>query len=121
MLELVEMVRQLKKPNGSIRIIPILFFMSWEEWLDGGNRSSWISKWEEWGNKDKRIDVKEWKEALRVLKPIKSMVREKGISGVTCRKEIVKVVCEYVLPETRWDDPHIQGRVRLCEVCSHHS
>ena len=56
-----------------------------------------------------------------MLKIVKSLVMEKGISGVTCRKEIVKVVCEYVLPETRWDDSHIQGRVRLCKVWRLHS
>ena len=121
MLELVAMVREFKRPSPSIRIIPIFYFMSRLEWLDEGHRSRWVLKWNEWASDDKRINVEEWKEALNFVKAINSKVIEKGTSEVACRKEIVEVVSEYVLPETRWDDSHIQGRVRLCEVWRHHS
>ncbi|KAG0559634.1 hypothetical protein KC19_10G120200 [Ceratodon purpureus] len=114
MLELVAMVRELKSPNSRLKLIPVFYKLPREEWLDDENRSKWIAQWKEWANVDERICIEEWKKALDALKSINSLMMRDG--EVQLRKEIVDAVCKIVLPETRWDDSHVQGRSRLCEI-----
>ncbi|KAG0559628.1 hypothetical protein KC19_10G119600 [Ceratodon purpureus] len=114
MLELVAMVRELKSPNSRLKLIPVFYKLSREEWLDHDNRSKWITQWKEWASVDERICIEEWKKALDALKSINSLMMRDG--EVHLRREIVDGVCKLVLPETRWDDSHVQGRSRLCEI-----
>lgn len=115
MIELVAMVKELEQPDSKIKVISVFHHISRQEYLDVGNHKQWVSQWEEWASEDKRISVEEWKRALEVLKPINSLVMN-GVGDVHARKQIVSVVCELVLPETRWDDSHVEGRLWLCEV-----
>ncbi|KAG0603715.1 hypothetical protein M758_10G115900 [Ceratodon purpureus] len=114
MLELVAMVRELKSPNSRLKLIPVFYKLSREEWLDDENRLEWFAQWKEWASVDERICIEEWKKALDVLKSINSLMMRDG--EVHLRREIVDAVCKLVLPETRWDDSHVQGRSRLCEI-----
>ncbi|KAG0603716.1 hypothetical protein M758_10G116000 [Ceratodon purpureus] len=114
MLELVAMVRELKSPNSRLKLIPVFYKLSREECLDHENRSEWFAQWKEWASVDERICIEEWKKALDVLKCINSLMMRDG--EVHLRREIVDAVCKLVLPETRWDDSHVQGRSRLCEI-----
>ncbi|KAG0559594.1 hypothetical protein KC19_10G116800 [Ceratodon purpureus] len=114
MLELVAMVRELKSPNSRLKLIPVFYKLSREEWLDHENRSKWIAQWKEWASVDKSICIEEWKKALDALKSINSLMMRDG--EVHLHREIVDAVCKIVLPETRWDDSHVQGRSRLCEI-----
>ena len=115
MIELVAMVKELEKPDSKIKIIPVFYHISRQDYVDISNLNQWVSQWEEWANEDKRICVEEWKRALAVLKGINSLVIN-GIGEVKARKLIVDAVCELLLPETRWDDSHVEGKLRLCEV-----
>ncbi|KAG0604044.1 hypothetical protein M758_10G140000 [Ceratodon purpureus] len=115
MIELVAMVKELEKPDSKIKIIPVFYHISRQDYVDISNRNQWVLQWEEWANEDKRICVEEWKIALAVLKGINSLVIN-GIGEVKARKLIVDAVCELLLPETRWDDSHVEGKLRLCEV-----
>ncbi|KAG0559588.1 hypothetical protein KC19_10G116300 [Ceratodon purpureus] len=114
MLELVAMVRELKSPNSRLKLIPVFYKLSREEWLDDENRLEWIAQWKEWASVDERICIEEWKKALDALKSINSLMMRDG--EVQLRKEIVDAVCKLVLSETRWDDSHVQGRSRMCEI-----
>ncbi|KAG0604323.1 hypothetical protein M758_10G162600 [Ceratodon purpureus] len=114
MLELVAMVRESKSLNSKLNLIPVFYKLSQEEWLNCKNRSMWIAQWKKWASVDKTICIEEWKKALDGLKSINSLMMKDG--EVHLRREIVDAVCKLVLPETRWDDSHIQGRSRLCEI-----
>ena len=116
MVELVAMVKEFKKPTSNIKIIPVFYRISREKWLDPKNRAQWILQWEEWASQDKRIKIEEWKEALEILKPIKSLIMDNG--KVNLRKKIEDSVCMLVHPERRLDDFHVhpKTKLRLCQV-----
>ncbi|KAG0553984.1 hypothetical protein KC19_12G053800 [Ceratodon purpureus] len=116
MLELNAMVKESKKLSSRIKIIPIFYLISVAEFKDIEIQKQWIIQWQKWSEKDNRIKVEEWKDALKVLATIHSLVIKKGCGDVQFREEIVMEVCGLVTPETRWDDSHVQGRSRSCEV-----
>jgi hypothetical protein len=108
MLELVAMVNS-KKVNTNLIIMPVFLGITREECCKIDNHRRWLSKWQEWArtsNSNHKIDTNEWVDALKLF----------GSTNVKCRKEIVDAICEQVLPETRWDDFHVQGKARLCKV-----
>ncbi|KAG0615814.1 hypothetical protein M758_5G068900 [Ceratodon purpureus] len=114
MVELVAMVKELKKPNPIIKIIPVFCCISREDWLDIENRTAWVLRWNEWASNDTRINIDEWKEALEILKTINSIINTSG--EVDLREKIVDAVCALVDPETKLNDSHVQGKSRLCKV-----
>ena len=117
MVELVALVKELKKAsNSSKKIIPVFYCISQKEWLDFENRSRWILQWKEWASKDPRINVEEWKMALEVLSPINSLEMINGMGEVNLRKRIVTAILNLVQSEIRLDISYIQGRTYLCEV-----
>jgi acylphosphatase len=60
--------------------------------------------------------VEKWKQALLIFGPTNGLIYNEVSGEVKFREEIVEAICELVPPETRWDDSHVQGRSRLCEV-----
>ncbi|KAG0598142.1 hypothetical protein M758_12G049500 [Ceratodon purpureus] len=116
MLELNAMVKEFKKPSSRIKIIPIFYLISVAEFKDIEIQNQWTLQWKKWSGKDHRIDLEEWKDALKVLASINSLVMKRGCGDVQFRDEIVVEVCGLVTPETRWDDSHVQGRSRSCKV-----
>ncbi|KAG0608738.1 hypothetical protein M758_8G128400 [Ceratodon purpureus] len=115
MIELVAMVREAKKRGLSFKIIPVFLSLSLDEFRDLTKRNQWLSCWHELAIKDKRVNVEEWEDALKYLQPINSMVYD-GLGEVKFRKAIVDEICKVVLPKTRLEDSHIQGKSRLCKV-----
>ena len=113
MLELVAMTKNSQK--NKLKIIPVFLSISLEQVKDAKNQKNWQSVWRGWKQKDKRIDIEGWCEALKALGPINSLVFD-GANEVSFRKKIVEAVCDVVLPEARWKDSHVQGRLRLCKV-----
>ncbi|KAG0554019.1 hypothetical protein KC19_12G056800 [Ceratodon purpureus] len=116
MLELNAMVKESKKPSSRIKIIPIYYLISIEDFKDIKIQKQWISHWQKWSKKDIRIKVEEWKDALKVLASINGLLMKGGCCDVQFREEIVMEVCGLVSSETRWDDSHVQGRSRSCKV-----
>ena len=115
MLELHAMVKKYKKPKSRMTIIPVFYLISVDDMKDSKKRKQWMSKWKELALKDKRIHVQDWIECSKVLESIKGLMKE-SMDDVKFREEIVKVICQKVPSETRWDDSHVQGRLRICEV-----
>jgi hypothetical protein len=110
MLELVAMTK-----NPKLVIIPVFLGVSLKQVQDSKHRKKWLSIWRGWARKDKRIDIEGWCGVLKALGPLNSLVYD-GLSEVSFREKIVQVVCDIVLPQTRWKDSHIQGRSRLFQV-----
>ena len=116
MLELHAMVKKYEKSKSRMTIILAFYLLSVDDMKDSKKRKRWISKWRELACKDKSIHVEEWIECLRILESITGLVMKEGTGDVKFREEIVKEVCGKVPFETRWDDSHVQGRLRICEV-----
>ncbi|KAG0554037.1 hypothetical protein KC19_12G058600 [Ceratodon purpureus] len=116
MLELNAMVKEFEKDSSRISIIPIFYLISLEEFKDIDIQNQWTVQWEKWSEEDIRVNVEEWKNALKVLASINSLVSKRGCGDVQFREEIVMEVCGVVTPQTRWDDSHVQGRSRNCKV-----
>jgi hypothetical protein len=123
MIELVAMVEEAKIRKCSFKIMPVFFCISLhqfcdpikrKEWLSCW-RKEWLSCWEELAMKDKRVNVKEWEDALKYLHPLNSMVYN-GLGEVKFRKAIIDEICKVVPDETMLEDSHIQGRSRMCKV-----
>ncbi|KAG0577398.1 hypothetical protein KC19_5G153200 [Ceratodon purpureus] len=110
MLELVEMVRS----SASMIIVPVFLSITREECRKLESLERWIPRWKEWAEKDKTIDIEEWKLALKIFGSTTSLSYKDG--EVALRKEVVDAVCELVLPESRWDDSNVEGKDRLCKV-----
>ena len=113
MLELVAMTK-----NPKLIIIPVYFGVSLKQIRDPKQQKEWTSIWHSWAKKAKKgrgIDIEEWCGALKSLGPINSLFYD-GISEVSFRDKIATAVCDIVLPETKFEDSHMQGRSRMCKV-----
>ncbi|KAG0601423.1 hypothetical protein M758_11G109500 [Ceratodon purpureus] len=115
MLELVAMSKRMRLGNSRLRIMPIFLSMSPVECRDVTNHGRWLSTWCEWAQEDKRMDIEEWKEAVKLLGPMNGFYKV-GLGEVKFRKEIVKEICKVVRPTTTWDDSHVEGGSRLCKI-----
>jgi hypothetical protein len=117
MLELVAMVEESKKLNGRMQIIPVFYSISRDRCCDPIVQAKWMKRyWKKWQKKDRRMDVGKWESALGVFGSTTSLIMKKGMLDGELRAEIVKAVCQKVLPETRWDDSGVKGKTRLCQV-----
>jgi hypothetical protein len=115
MLELVAMANiQRKKPNFTI--MPILLGITFFQCRDAKKHEEWLSLWRTWAEKDSRIDVKDWESALQLLGPTNALKYNLELGEVKFREEIVEAICALVPSGTRFEDSHIQGRSRLCQV-----
>ena len=119
MLELVEMFKTKKLNNRELKFMPIFLSISPNECCSRANRERWLSMWREWSQEDNRIKIEEWVEALKLLGPTNGFVYKVGLGEVKFRKKIVKEICKVVPPSVVWDDFHVQGRSRLCQVRVH--
>ncbi|KAG0601530.1 hypothetical protein M758_11G119300 [Ceratodon purpureus] len=115
MLELVAMFKRMRLGNSRLKIMPIFLNISPLECRDVTNHVRWLSTWCEWAQEDKRMEIEEWKEAVKLLCTMNGFVYKVGLGEVKFRKEIVKEICEVVRPTTTWDDSHVGGS-RLCKI-----
>ena len=117
MLELVEMFKRTKRlGNHGLKIMPVFLSISPTYCRDETNHRRWLSLWQGWAQEDNRIQIREWERALKSLGPINGFTYKEGLGEVKLWKEIVKEICEVVRPRSTWDNSHVQGRSRLCEV-----
>jgi hypothetical protein len=115
MIELAAMVKEANTRESSFKIMPVFFCISLDQFRDNSKRKEWRSYWEGLALEDKRINVKEWEDALKYLHPLNGMVYD-GLGEVKFRKAIIDEVCRAVPPEMRLEDSYIQGRSRMCKV-----
>ncbi|KAG0615190.1 hypothetical protein M758_5G022300 [Ceratodon purpureus] len=110
---MVELVAMRKNPN--LELIPVYFDIAVKQVCNLEKQKRWLKVWHGWSLNDTRIDIEEWQRALKALGPINGLIYD-GLSEVSFREKIVDVVCELVLPQSKWKDSHVQGRSRLCQV-----
>lgn len=114
MIELASLVKRKTHDPGFI-IMPVFLGMTCAQFREKENHVRWLKQWQCWAEEDNRIIVEDWQATLKVIGHSNGISLDRG-DEVRCRQEIVEAVCEEVLPESRSDDSHVQGRIRLCKV-----
>lgn len=113
MLELVAMSK--RKEKGFI-ILPIFLNISHAQCQDPLKHAEWFKIWKKWAMLDKRIKIEEWIQALALFNATTAFIYKDGMSKVKFREHILKAICIYVHPKTKWDDSNVKGRIRFCKV-----
>lgn len=122
MIELHEFVQALESTNTKLRILPLFYGLSVVEFCDPSRQDEWFKLWDDWAEVDKRVNVKRWKYALKVLRSFKGIEYKQFMrNGAAYRRTIVSDICLVLPPDIKWDDSHVQGRSKLCEVLHPHS
>ncbi|KAG0558565.1 hypothetical protein KC19_10G038200 [Ceratodon purpureus] len=119
MIELVEFVRAKKSGrNPNLKILPVFMGLSVSEFSDQTRQEGWFRKWAGWAEEDRsRINVAEYKEALKVLKAFNGMQFHQDLSTLASyQKNVVRMICKLVSPDVKWYDAHVQGGSNICEV-----
>ena len=117
MIELHAFVQARFNSNPKLKILPLFYQLSVEEFRNEGRRDEWFREWEDWAKLDPQIDMDEWKEALTVLGSFNGIGYNGERGGLEdYLKAIVSNVCKEVCADIKWDDSHVQGKLYLCEV-----
>ena len=117
MIELNGFVQASKTKANSKKILPLFYGLNVKEFSESERQKKWFTKWEEMAKADDRIKVDEWKESLERLRPFNGLVYDRNSKeAVAYRKEIVSNICEAIPSSNRYDESHVQGRSKLCQV-----
>ena len=115
MLELASLVKR-KLSDPYLTIMPIFFNITHAQCREKENQYRWLKQWECWSKQDHRIIIEEWQAALKVLGYTNGISMSKA-DEVKCRQDIIEAICKEVPSQSRRDDSHVQGRLRICKVC----
>ena len=116
MIELNGFVQASKGKDNLKKILPLFYGLNVEEFCDSDRQEKWFRKWEEMAKADDRIKVDEWKESLKGLPPFKGVVYDQHKGVFAYQEEIVSRICEAIPPDIPYDESHVQGRSKLCQV-----
>ena len=118
MLELLAMVKEMEKPNSSIKIIPVYYNILPSNVFNQENLVQWKMLWEKWAFHDKRINVEEWIRALNTLKKINGIEHHHIEKEVFLQMQVITATLNLISPKY-WSGREsniVQGRLRLYEV-----
>ncbi|KAG0611358.1 hypothetical protein M758_7G135500 [Ceratodon purpureus] len=116
MIELNAFVQARSRSNTRLKILPLFYKLSVLEFGNEERRAQWFKKWEGWAQADVRININEWKEALKVLASFNGIEYNPILGGTqTYLKSIVTSICEEIHPDIKWYDSHVQGSTHLCQ------
>ena len=106
------------KRNSKMRILPLFFGLSAEEFNEQSRQQEWFKVWDTMSKADTRINVYQWKAALKLLSSWNGMVYNRGSRDVVAfRKKVVSQICSAIPADIKREDPHVRGRSHyLCEV-----
>ena len=117
MIELNGFVQASKGKDNSKKILPLFYGLNVKEFFDSDRQKKWFTKWEEMAKDDKRIDVDEWKESLKWLGSSNGFVYDQSSKLVVVyREKIVSTICKAITSDIKYDESHVQGRSKLCQV-----
>ena len=124
MMELVAMhdrvVDEMRSGKPMLKIMPIFLCTSMKEFDDVNNRDRWVSCWQKLAMENPwRVNVENCEAAVKYLRSINGLLYD-GLSELRFQKEIVAEICRVVPPEVKYEDSHIQGKLRLCKVGTSH-
>jgi hypothetical protein len=108
---------QATKKDKKLKILPLFFGLNVEEFSDSHRHKKWFKKWETMAKADDRIKVAEWRESLKLLGAFDGSVYEQHSKDfVAYREGIVSNICKSIPPDIKYDESHVQGRSKLCQV-----
>lgn len=119
MIELNEFVQAQASTNTHLKILPLFFGLSLEQFKDAkqeGRRANWLKVWQGWASEDDRIDVKKWMHSLSKVPGQNGIEYVEAVGEVTYREKVVAAICKLVPPDVKWDISHVQALPQLCEV-----
>ncbi|KAG0575671.1 hypothetical protein KC19_5G022200 [Ceratodon purpureus] len=105
-----------QQSETKLKILPLFYKLSLAEFENEERRAAWYSKWEDLAKEDKRINISSWKDSLRQLKRFNGIEYHHNMSLMAYRDEIKDSICNEVPPDVKWDDSHVQGGAKLCQV-----
>ena len=120
MLELVAMhdrvVDEMRNGKHVFKIMPIFLRTSMKEFDDLNNCDRWLSCWQKLGMENPgRVNVEKCEAAVKYLRSVNGLLYD-GLSELRFQKEKVNEICRVVPPEVKYEDSHIEGKLRLCKV-----
>ena len=116
MIELNGFMQAYKK-DKTLKILPLFFGLNVGEFSDSARQEEWFKKWETMAKKDHRIKVGEWKECLKWFGAFNGLVYDRHSKEVVAyRKEIVSNICKSIPSDIKYDESHVQGRSKLCQL-----
>lgn len=117
MIELHAFVQARLKSNTKLKILPLFYGLSVKEFGNKWKRGQWFQIWEDWAKVDSRINIDEWKDSVKVMASFNGIeYNPNTTTSVAYREDIVANICKEVLADIMWDDSHVQGRSKLCQV-----
>jgi hypothetical protein len=120
MLELHAFTQAIKKKfNTKLKILPLFYGLSLYEFLDEKRQERWFQMWETWAKVDlkDRIKVGEWMDALDMLRSYNGISYNRELQEIVIyRNDVVSHICNLILPDIKWYDSHVQGKVNICKV-----
>ena len=117
MIELNGFVQSTKGKDISKRILPLFYGLRVDEFSNGKLQEKWFTAWETMAKVDDRIKVGEWKESLKWLASSNGLeYNRRSKEVVDYRKEIVSSICKAIPADIKYDEYHVQGRSKLCQV-----
>lgn len=122
MIELNEFVKAQASINSNLKILPLFFKISVEEFKDVERRKRWQKIWEGWvdegikNNKTHKLEVADLIHALSEVEKKNGMEFVEEIGERTYIANVVGAVCNLVPAYVKYDVSHVQSLPRLCKV-----
>ena len=108
---------QATKKDPSLKILPLFFGLNVEEFSDNCTQKIWFKEWETMAKADDRIKLGEWKESMKLFGAFNGLVYDRHSKEVVAyRNEIVSNICKSIPSDIQYDETHVQGRSKLCQV-----
>ncbi|GLJ14901.1 hypothetical protein SUGI_0242520 [Cryptomeria japonica] len=99
--------------NPRLKLLPLFFQISTEDMKEPDNERRWLRIWQKWAATDDRVNIKECRKAIQILRSYSGLVFRQGMGEVEYRRSIVEAICEIVPPSFSADLTHVQGVERM--------
>ena len=117
MLELASFVEAKNGVNPEMKILPLFYKLTIDQFQDLERRMVWFERWERLKKSDARLDILSWKNALRVLGGHNGVVHWGPVHKEhEYIESIVQTVFRSVPPDVLYVDSHVKGGTQLCNV-----
>jgi hypothetical protein len=104
--------------SKELKVLPLFMGLSIEEFRSAERQICWLEKWNEFGATDSRIDISEWKQAVKVLGGTNGLEYCRYKTEEEYIDSIVEAIFKLVSPDFMWDDTHMKGRSKFHQVFS---
>lgn len=122
MIELNEFAKAKKGSNPKLRILPLYFGITHEQF--NVKKMEWLRAWKKWKVQDKRIDLKEWEKSLSIIKENNPLTLKSGEGWDIFITRVVKAICGLVEPDVKFkvpENPSIQHLSQVSITLNHFS